>query len=150
MKNAGFENVENISQNSNPNSPDVVSDSVLPGSFQNHSQDDENSIQAPTTNDPFYANLASKPITPCNSNASDLNSLLTGSNHTRKKSKVWQLCTQWDRLLVSHSKVCDRAMSIGIPETSLLFPDEKDTLQSLTKKRDHIRGIIASFVSSGL
>lgn len=143
--------MKNISQNSNPDSPDVVSDSVLPGSFQNHSRDDESSsFEQSAKNDPFYANLASKPITPCHPNASVFNSSTTTSNHNNQKSKVWQLCTRWDRLLVSHSKVCDRAMSIGIPESSLLFPDEKDTLQSLTKKRDHIRGIIASFISSGL
>lgn len=141
LKNAGFENVQNTSQNSSPNSPDVVSDSVLPASLQNHSNDVENSIEDPATSDPFYANVASKPIIPCNPNA---------LNHANQKSNVWQWCSQWDRLMVSHLKMCERAMSIGIPQSSLLFPNEKDTLQSLTKKRDHVRGILASFISSGL
>eukprot|EP00210_Caulerpa_lentillifera_P000705 g682.t1 len=151
LQNAGFENVESVSWNVKSNCPDVISDSVLACSSKNHFDIENNYRTLPSpASDPFYASSATKPSIPCTPKSSEFFQKTRVNHLSKEKNRVHHLCSQWDRLLHSHSAVCDRALSVGIPESSLVLPEENDTLRSLTRKRDYMRGIISSFISFGL
>ena len=55
-----------------------------------------------------------------------------------------------NRAISAYRNLCRWAISIGVPQSAVWLPDEFETLESLKEKRDYMKDMIASFVSSGL
>ena len=59
-------------------------------------------------------------------------------------------CGRLKRTMQAYTSLCQWAITVGIPSSAVLHPTESDTIESLRVKRDHMKGMIASFLSSGL